>query len=1352
MDEHLVQAPGCDLGMVPVVAVGASAGGLDALRELVGAIPAEDAACYVVIQHLDPTHKSLLTELLARSTTRPVHVVEDGTRPRPGTVVVIAEDTTLTLQDGVFHVERPARPRGLRTPIDTFFESLASERGEAGVAIVLSGAGSDGTQGARLVKEAGGYIIAQSPETAGYAPMPRSAIATGLVDKVLRPGEMPDAVAQYLRSLAEADGAPEDAGAQQAMVRICQYLKLATGHDFRHYKEPTLHRRVHRRMQVRAVRSLVEYGNLLRHDDDEAHQLLRELLISVTAFFRDPDAFRALEQAVDAILSEKGAEDLVRVWVAGCATGEEAYSLAIILREKLALREDPPKIQIFATDIDENALAVARAGSYAESVAAYVPEPYLERYFRRVGGEYRVIDEIREVCIFSAQSLVKDPPFSRLDLLSCRNVLIYLKPELQNRLLPVFHYALRPGGCLLLGSSENITGHEAQFETVDKKWRIFRRKPDPRETPPRFPLMTLSADAPHRIETPVRTRPASQRGDLLADAHAVLVNELAPAYTIVGATRELVYSGGPIGTYLKMQPGTASLELFNLLRSDLKMDVRSLWHALSSGADEAVRDRVGFHDRDRLRLVRIVGRRMRHEASEAPHFLIVFHDLGEATTSSGDGAERPDLAQMQALEAELQATREYLQATTEELEASNEELQSANEELMSMNEELRSSNEELETSKEELQSVNEELETVNAELSIKVEQLARTNGDLENLLAGTDIATLFLDRGALVRRFTPVAKRVFNLIEADIGRPIGDISARVADIDIASEVAGVLETLQVTEREVTLRDGSATFQMRLLPYRSAGNVIDGVVATFVDISGVKAAQARIDALNEALEGQVASLQAILDIAPIAIAFSDEPMSQRGWLNSYGQTMLGLGQQPGPPRSETGQYVILQNGRELTREELPSNTVWQTGETVEDVQARYVGPAGTMDVLISAAPIKARSGETTRVVSVMRDISALTAARAIAELRAEQQAYVARLGGRSLAGLSAEEIIAELPGRLAVLLRCEFAKVLRVIPETGDLEMVSAHGFNSPVGTVVDGGLSSQAGYTLTVHEPVIVSDLATETRFSGPELLRIESITSGMSVIVGSPDEPFGVIGVHSRVRRSFGPRDAAFLQTAANILAATLRRDMADRQKRLLLDELRHRVKNMLATVQSVIHLSLRDAEIDSEFGTQVTQRVRALALAHDLNFRRNDDAVDIRELIRIQTNAYDPDNELIEITGDCRVSLPPSIAIDASMVVHELVTNAVKHGALSKGGAVEIDLACAMEDRRCTLSFVWRETGPRPVGAGREGTGSRLLRAIAARRQFEIDRRFTDAGLRCEMTITFDVVPLTTIESTIR
>lgn len=1066
MDENV--SLNTNANAVPVVAIGASAGGLDALRELLSSVPGDAGAAYVVIQHLDPSHKSMLTDILGRASELVVKVAEDGAKLEPDTIYVIPEDATLRLRDGRLSVEHPAPPRVRRTPIDTFISSLAAEMGERGIAVILSGTGSDGTQGVRELKEAGGLVLAQDPDEAAYDSMPRNAIATGLTDKAASAKEIPRIIVDYLEHLREGgdDEIIKRADFRQVVARLCQHLKMATGHDFREYKEPTLLRRVRRRMQVLRLEDIDAYAQLLKEDRAEAGQLFRELLIGVTSFFRDPDAYEALDRAVDKMLEHKSRGDAVRIWVPGCATGEEAYSIAMLLLDKLEMRVEKFPVQIFATDIDENALAIARRGFYPESIAAYVPERLLKRYFRVKRKEYQISEEIRELCIFSTQSLIKDPPFSRLDLLSCRNLMIYLKPELQNRLVPVFHYALRPDGILLLGPSESITGHEQLFQPLDKKWRVFRRRRQEHEGEPRFPLMALMGDYREREAQP-SPAPRREREGMVELVHKLLLEEIGPGFVIVGPNRELLYSGGRIGQYLEMPLGTPSLDLINVVCADLKMDVRALWHRVTTDQKEASRENVVMDTREGRRRIRITSRPLQEDPNGNLNFLFLFEDLGLVVQDNGSAARAED-ADMEALEAELRSTKEYLQTTTEELESSNEELKSANEELMSMNEELQSSNEELETSKEELQSINEELETVNAELSSKVEELAEANADLENFLQSTNIATLFLDRSSRIRRFTPKAQELFHLIQSDIGRPISDITSRVADIDVAREVEAVLENLRHLEKEVRLANDDHSFIMRLLPYRSTGNVIEGVVVTFVDITNLKQAQGEIHGLNRRLQAQVDDLEALLDLVPIGIVFADDPECSRIQLNRFAQELMGQGKATAPPGWPEDGYRVQVDGQDVPPEELPLQKAWRTREPVDDFQARFLGDDGRdFQLLMSAVPIFGADGRVRRTIGVISDISDLVEREKEAALRERRSGYVADIGRRSLAGADAAELIADAPERLAELLEADFAKVLIRRPGEEHLELRSSFGFDVPAGTEVEGGNNSQAGFTLS---------------------------------------------------------------------------------------------------------------------------------------------------------------------------------------------------------------------------------------------------------------------------------------------
>lgn len=1323
---------------VPVVAIGASAGGLDALRDLLAHLPADTGAAYVVIQHLDPSHKSMLTDILARASSLPVEVASDRAKLEPDTIFVIPEDATLRLNGGRLDVEHPAPPRMRRTPIDTFISSLAAEMGEHGIAVILSGTGSDGTQGVRELKEAGGFVVVQDPEDAAYDGMPRSAIATGLTDKSAAARDIPEAIGDYLKHLRAGGGEEflDRADARQVLARICQHLKLATGHDFREYKEPTLLRRVRRRMQVLHIKDIEDYAKLLKEDRAEARQLFRELLISVTSFFRDPEAYEALDKALDEMLSHKSRGDSIRIWVPGCATGEEAYSIAMLLLDKLELGEEKFQVQIFATDIDENALAVARRGVYPESVAAYIPERLLKRYFRIKGNEYQIAEEIRELCIFSTQSLIKDPPFSRLDLLSCRNLMIYLKPDLQNRLVPVFHYALRPDGILLLGPSESITGHEQLFEPLDKKWRLFRRRRQEQEADPRFPLMTLVADYQER-EAPPRQAPKREREGMVSLVHKLLIEELGPGFAIVGPNRELLYSGGRIARYLAMPLGTPSLELINVVASELKMDIRALWHRVTTDQAEAYRENVMMNTPEGRRRIRIMARPLNEDPNGHLNYLFLFEDLG-AVSHETKATGTSDDASVEALEAELRSTKEYLQSTTEELESSNEELKSANEELMSMNEELQSSNEELETSKEELQSINEELETVNSELSNKVEELAATNADLENFLQSTNIATLFLDRSSRIRRFTPKAQELFHLIQGDIGRPISDINSRIEGIDISREVETVLSDLKQVEKEVRLANDDHTFIMRLVPYRSTADAIDGVVVTFVDVSSLKDAQSEIHALNTRLQSQLGDLEALLDLAPIGIVFADDADCSQITLNKFAQSLLGQGGTAAPPGWPDAGYRVRVGGEDVAAADLPLQRAWRSAEPVYDFQARFVGDDGReFEMLMSAVPVFDAAGGVRRAIGVISDVTDLVGREQEAALREQRSIYVADIGRQSLAGASAKDLIADAPGRLAGLLGVEYAKVLLRKPGEEAFELRSSVGFDAALGTEVQGGRNSQAGFTLLSKKPVMVSDLRSETRFQGPPLLTEAGIVSGVSVVIGDVSEPLGVLGVHSRQPRRFTEEEVNLVQSVANLLAAAMRREDADRQKTLLLDELRHRVKNMLATVQSVTSLSLRNAGIDREVTTAILERLQALASAHDLNFRRDDAHVDLKELIEVQCAPYDMSR--ITISGQSHAELTPSLAIDTSVIIHELMTNAIKHGALSnEEGSIAINLRSEKRNDGLAHVIEWKEEGiERGLAEGEAGTGTRLIDAVASQAAFEIERDFDGDAFRCRIIV---------------
>ncbi len=857
----------------PIVGIGASAGGLAAFEAFFSGMPAlgDPGMAFVLVQHLAPDHKSILADLIRRYTRMQVFEVEDGMAVLPNCAYIIPPGRDMAFLNGALQLLEPSAPRGQRLPIDFFFRSLAQDQRERAIGIVLSGTGSDGTLGVRAIKGEGGMVMAQNPASTEYDGMPRSAIATGLVDFELPPAEMP---AQLIAFAAHAFGHPPRAAAptpkaENALNKIFVLLRSQVGHDFSQYKPSTIQRRIERRMAVHQIETIDGYVKFMQATPAETEALFRDMLIGVTSFFRDPVAFTALEeQVIPNLFAGRPAGAKIRVWAPGCSSGEEAYSLAFLLQERLEEQRQSFKLQVFATDIDSQAVAAARVGIYPASISADLTPERLARFFapEPEGADgnapaYRIHKNIRELLIFSEQDVIKDPPFSKLDLISCRNLLIYMGGELQKKLIPLFHYALNPGGFLFLGTSETVGEHTDLFTVLDRKARIFQRKEDfhgmQRAALGRFlPPMTAMEDA---VARPGARMPTPANLPLRELTETALLQEVVLAGALVTAGGDILYLHGRTGLYLEPAPGEVGVSnILKMAREGLKRDLVMALHK-AAGTLETVRCpglRVKTNgDFSTVNLtVRPVASSLASLAqgkpaapAETPLFLVILQDAPEEPEVRGQRSEvrgqrsevrgePPDDAQITALKQELRAKEEYLQTANEELETSNEELKSSNEEMQSVNEELQSTNEELETSKEELQSVNEELATVNAELQTKVADLSRANNDMNNLLAGTGIATVFVDRQLRILRFTPAATRLINLILTDVGRPVGHIVSNLKGYDhLAKDVQAVLDTLTPKEAQVQTVDGK-WYAMRILPYRTIDNVIEGAVITFVDIT------------------------------------------------------------------------------------------------------------------------------------------------------------------------------------------------------------------------------------------------------------------------------------------------------------------------------------------------------------------------------------------------------------------------------------------------------------------------------------------------------------------------------------
>lgn len=823
----------------PTIGIGASAGGLDAIGSFFDAMPAEfpDMA-FVVVSHLDPTHSSILPELLQKHTQMAVHPVKDSMQIQPHRVYVIPPDRDLRIENGKLRLTQFHASSSPRAPINHFFRSLAEQLAERAVGIILSGMGSDGTIGIQSIKGELGMVMVQDPASAKYDGMPQSAIYTGLADFVLPPEEMPEQLIRYVDRMLKGEPVPAEKMPSNVLKKIHGILRTGTGHDFSYYKNSTVQRRIGRRMNIHGIENPSEYDRYLQNDPREATALIKELLIGVTSFFRDPAAFEALKKTGLPQLVENVPEgDTLRAWVAGCATGEEAYSLAVICREYLGEHRPDMDIQIFATDLDEDAVQRARTGLYAGDIAADVDPRRLKMFFKKDNHAYRVRAGIRETIVFAKQSVIKDPPFTKLDLICCRNLLIYLDTKLQKRLLPLFHHSLNPKGILFLGTSETIGEFTTLFSSLNDKWRIYQRKAG---THSQLQPIDFSFPLPKHGPQGV---PIKKQMDITTLAEKTLLDVHTPPGMIIDANGDIRYIHGRMHRYLEHAQGPVrSYNAFEMAREGLKIHLIAAMRKMQPQSDSLKKDIQIEQDGHTLD-VRVTISPMPQEETRGL-YMVVFEDLSEekrpepkqpVTATGKDNLT----ARNQALEQELKATRNKLRTTVEELESSNEELRSANEEYQSANEELQSANEELNSSKEKLQSLNEELETVNSELQGKVQQVEKAYDEMRNMLNSMDIPTIFLDDNLCVRRFSTNAAKIAELLEADVGRPFQQLSSKILDVDLEHAIQKVREIQHRLEMQVKTAEGNF-YLMRILPYPYLENQRLGVVLTFVDIKELKA--------------------------------------------------------------------------------------------------------------------------------------------------------------------------------------------------------------------------------------------------------------------------------------------------------------------------------------------------------------------------------------------------------------------------------------------------------------------------------------------------------------------------------
>jgi two-component system CheB/CheR fusion protein len=969
-----------------IVALGGSAGGLDAYEAFFRNMPAASGLAFVLVPHLDPSHASMLTEILQRYTGIRVVEAQDGTAVVADTLYIVPPNRDMTIANGTLLLSLPDAPRGQRMPIDAFFRSLAEDQGERAVGIILSGTGTDGTQGLRAILGAGGITLVQEPASAKYEGMPLSAIQSGYAMHVLPVERMPPLL---LARLPNQLGHPEvRSGTSQPQAeplrkggvdRLLSLLRTATGHDFSLYKKSTIGRRIERRMAQHDIADIELYARYMKEHPEETQALFKELLINVTSFFRDPDAFDVLKQDILPLLFAGKPEDYVfRIWVAGCSTGEEVYSIAMVLREFMDDTHQELKIQLYGTDLDDDAIAVARAGLYPPNVAADITPERLRRFFGKEEAGFRVKKAIREMVVFAMQNAVKDPPFTRLDMLSCRNLMIYLEPELQNRLISTFHYALKPGGVLFLSPSESTGNHPELFSAINRKWKFYRAVHSA------LPMRLMLSDHPAAAvdsgsKEPGEATKVVKAANFSDFTRRVLLQSYAPASVVTDLKGNILFVHGETGRYLRPAPGQASLNVVDMAREGLQIELRT---ALNTGAaqGQATLGRevaIGADGGDAQR-VKLSVRPLQGPESGQNLLLISFEDVIEPALHTRRRKPRqegsPEVQRIGELERDLAYTRENLQATIEEQQASNEELKSANEELQSTNEELQSTNEELETSKEELQSVNEELISVNTELQAKIEQLASMQDDMKNLLDNINVGTVFLDQHLAIRRYTREAARIYRLVATDVGRPLTDIKSDLTE-DLGAAAQTVLDTLVPFEREVRTVAG-ASYLARIQPYRTLDNVIEGVVLTFNDISRrieAEAAEHKARQLAESIVDTVREPLVVLD-ADMRVVSASRSFYRRFGTDpgdTVGRSLYELGKERGKEQGKDpgkGQWDVPAL-RELLENLLPRD------QSMNDFAIDLEMPAGgRCRMLLNARRIVGESGQTPLILLAMSSVT------------------------------------------------------------------------------------------------------------------------------------------------------------------------------------------------------------------------------------------------------------------------------------------------------------------------------------------------------------------------------------------
>jgi two-component system, chemotaxis family, CheB/CheR fusion protein len=1290
-----------------IVGLGASAGGLEALRTFLAAVRPDSGAAYVVIQHLDPDHQSMLAQILGRSTTMPVHEAENGATIEPNSVYVIPPNRYLKLVDkGLFLNEAMPR-RGLRMPIDYFFRSLAETGQERAIAIVLSGTGSDGTLGIREIKANGGLVLAQDLEEALHDGMPRSALATGLVDISAPAAELPKHVDGYIQHLNNGASTALESAEHTSMRTIIGILKAQTDHDFRSYKKGTLGRRVQRRMGVRHVRSVPEYVDVLRQDKEEAQLLFRDLLINVTRFFRDREAWAELEAMVIAPLVEKAeVGNPIRVWVPGCASGEEAYTIAMLLDEACNRNGRGVDFHIFGTDLDAEAIGTARAGAYPENIVEDLLPERLERYFQKQGDHYQIIKRIRERVVFAPQNLLSDPPFSRLDLVTCRNLLIYLEASVQWQVIQLFHFALADSGCLMLGTSESLGDASELFRVLSANARIYRKIGETSVTRSHFPISDPK-DAKRELLKTRRARAVIEEETIANTAQRILLSRHAPAAVVVKQTGEVRYMQGPLKNYVEFPEGEMPFSIYDMAFPDLKGRIRSaIFGAIErKGQFSVVAPRV--QRENGAVSVRLDAEMLQANRNGVPVVLLTFTDitpprpeaLAEKDQDVTADPEDYSTVVVERLEQELQSTREDLQSTIAQLE----------------------------TTCEELQSMNEELATVNSELHEKVRELEGVNNDLGNLLTSTNIAVVFLSPDCRIRRFTPAAIDLLNVIPSDIGRPLSDLAPRVDDPYLNADVQQVLKTLVPREREV-VSNGQGWFLRRVLPYRTADDRIDGVVLTFSEVTALKDAIRRVGE-RERQQAVVATLgQKALSRESIEKVLQFTAREIAGALGCEFTKILQL--------ERDGFGLILTAGvgwkdGVVGSAKLGSGLDSQAGFTLHcrapvivndfDKETRFAYPELLLEHQIKAG-ISVAIGPMDKAWGVIaahsrtprefawEDVNFLQAAANIiydmVERRRNELDLIERKEHLQLALDAAamgvwiwdpasddtiwDDRIYDLLGRKRETFPAKGEAFHSVIHEA-DRERV-----RRAAQKVIDEGSE--------FHEHFRIIRPDGEVRWLAGAGKRLH------------PDRPSKLAGVNFDI---------------------TERKLAADRQN-VIMRELDHRVKNVLATIVSISSLSSSGATSVDAYTEAFQRRVTALARTHAALADRHWSGCYLRDMLLDELRPYAcGGGENFRLDGP-DVIVKPSAVQCLTLVFHELTTNAVKHGALSVPDG-RIAVTWSLSEKEQMLAIHWREAeGPQVAAPVRQGFGTHMVTEVLTHQlDAKVKTDFDANGFRCTIEL---------------